>query len=60
MKNIQGTEEKLKLYHKNGEVAYYYYKDSNGYSWEYTFDEQGNERTFKNSDGVTRGFDTKK
>jgi hypothetical protein len=58
MKNIQGTEEELELYHKNGVIAYWFYKDSKGYSSEHTYDEQGNFRTFKDSKGEMRGFDT--
>ena len=58
MKNIQGKEENLELFHTNGEVAYWYRILSDGYSCEYTFDENGDERTYKNSDGEMRGFDT--
>ena len=51
--------DEVKLYHKNGGLALWYYKDSDGYWSESTYDENGNELTFKDSDGVTRGFDTK-
>ena len=33
------------------------YRDSNGYSWEKTYDNNGSELTFKDSDGKERGFD---
>jgi hypothetical protein len=33
------------------------YNSSKGYSDERTYDEKGNELTYKNSDGVMRGFD---
>jgi hypothetical protein len=36
MKNIQGTEENLELFNENGNKVYEYYKDSCGYSCEYT------------------------
>jgi hypothetical protein len=32
-------------------------KDSDGYSSEYTYDSNGKELTFKDSDGIKRGFD---
>ena len=50
MKNIQGTEENLELFNENGNKVYEYYKDSYGYSCEYTRDSNGNELTFKDSD----------
>ena len=53
MKNIQGTEEELKLYHKNGKLAYWFNKGSNGYSSESTYDKNGKQLTFKNSDGYS-------
>ena len=52
MKNIQGTEENLELFNENGIKVYKYYKDSNGYSCEYTRDSNGNLLTYKNSDGT--------
>jgi hypothetical protein len=57
MKNILGTTEKLELFDKDGRRVYAFCKDSNGFSFEYTRDSYGNELTYKNSDGVTRGFD---
>jgi len=50
MKNIQGKEENLKLYNRNGVLVYEFYKDFDGY-WESTYDDNGNELTFKNSNG---------
>ena len=57
MKNILGTQEDLKLYNKAGNLVYKFTKDSDGYSWERTYDENGNELTYKDSDGEERGFD---
>ena len=57
MKNIQGTEENLELFNENGIKVYEYFKDSNGYWYECTYDSNGNELTYKNSNGETRGFD---
>ncbi len=57
MKNILGTTENLELFDKVGKIVYNFYKDSKGYSYEYTYDSNGNELTYKDSNGVTRGFD---
>ena len=57
MKNIQGTEEDLKLFNKNGVKVYEYFKDSTGYSHEYTYDSNGNTLTYKDSTGIRREFD---
>jgi hypothetical protein len=57
MKNILGTTENLELFDKDGRLLYNFYKDSDGYSAETTYDSNGKELTYKNSDGVTRGFD---
>ena len=50
MKNILGTQEDLKPYNKSGNLVF---KDSSGYSYEYTRDENGNDLTFKDSDGYS-------
>lgn len=43
-----------KYYHKNSDVvAFKKIKNSNGYSWEATYDERGNPLTFKNLDGYS-------
>jgi len=52
MKNIQGTEENLNLFNENGIKVYKYFKNSYGFSYERTYDSQGNELTFKNSKGT--------
>ena len=57
MKNIQGTTENLELFNKDGVRVYSYRKDSNGSWYECTYDSKGNESTYKNSNGETRGFD---
>ena len=51
MKNILGTTENLELFKKGRKV--YEFKNSNGYSYESTFDSNGNELTFKNSNGYS-------
>ena len=50
MKNIFGTQENLTLYHKNGEIAYFFVVGSN-YYWEATYDNQGRLTSYKNSLG---------
>ena len=46
MKNIFGTTEELKLKDKNGVLRYRYNRDV-----QYTYDSNGNELTFEDSDG---------
>ena len=53
MKNLLGTTENLKLYDKNGTLIYEFYKNSNGYSYKYTYDSNGNQLTFENSDAYS-------
>tara|TARA_R110002153_G_scaffold6130_2_gene28008 strand:+ start:245 stop:475 length:231 start_codon:yes stop_codon:yes gene_type:complete len=55
--NIQGENKSLKFYNKEGVKVYDYYTYSDGYWYEYTRDENGNQLTFKNSDGINTGFD---
>lgn len=57
MKNILGTTENLELFNKEGKLVYEFCKDSDGFSYECTYDSNGNKLTYKNSNGVTRGFD---
>ena len=57
MKNILGKTESLELFNKEGKRVYDFYKRSDGYSAECTYDSNGNELTFKDSNGVMRGFD---
>jgi len=54
MKNLQGKQEDLKLYNKKGDLVYKFYKSSNGDWYESTYDDNGNELTFKHSDGDWR------
>ena len=42
MKNVLGTQEDLKLYHKNGKIAYTFYKNSAGYLLTHIYDQNGN------------------
>ena len=51
MKNILGTQENLSLYNKDGNLIYEFCKNSSSYSYEKTYDENGNELTFKDSNG---------
>ena len=51
MKNIKGTEENLNLFNENGIKVYEYFKNSNGYSYEYTRDSKGKVLTSKDSNG---------
>ena len=51
MKNILGTQEELRLYNKAGAMIYKFIKVIDGYSYERTYDKNGNKLTYKNSDG---------
>jgi len=51
MKNIQGKEESLKLFNDKGGLIYGFYETYNGRWIEITFDDKGNELTFKSSTG---------
>ena len=49
MKNKLGKIENLKEYHKNGKLAYEFKVKSDGYSWEKTFDDRGNQTSYQDS-----------
>jgi hypothetical protein len=51
MKNILRTEKDLELFNKEGKRVYWFRKYSDGYSWERTYDSNGNELTYKDSRG---------
>jgi YD repeat-containing protein len=51
MKNILGNTENLELFNKNGVRVYEYFKNSIGYSYEYTRNSNGNILTYKDSEG---------
>jgi YD repeat-containing protein len=53
MKNILGTTENLELFNKEGKKVYEFCKTSNGYSFEYTYDSNGKELTYKDSNGFS-------
>ena len=53
MKNIFNTEENLELFNENGIKVYKYFKNSNGFSYERTYDSNGNELTHKDSTGYS-------
>ena len=47
--------ETIEYYHENSNVlSFKKVTDSDGLSWESTYDEKGNQRTYKNSNGFTR------
>ena len=56
MKNILGTTEYLELFDKEGRIVYQFYKDSNGYSSEYTRGDKGNILTYKDSEGFSSEY----
>jgi YD repeat-containing protein len=56
MKNILGTTENLEFYNKEGKKVYEFYKDSVGYSYEQTYDSNGNALTFKDSKGYSSEY----
>ena len=49
MKNKLGKRENLKEYHENGKLAYVFRMVNDNYSWEKTFDIQGNQTSYKDS-----------
>ena len=51
MKNILGTTESLELFNKEGKRVYRFYKGSDAYSSERTYDSNGNVLTYKDSNG---------
>lgn len=53
MKNILGKTEDLELFNKEGKKVYDFYKNSHGYSFEYTYDSNGKELTYKDSNGFS-------
>ena len=50
MKNIFGKQEELELFSKGGELVYEF-NNSDGVWYEITYDERGNQLTYKNSNG---------
>ena len=53
MKNILGTTENLTLFDKDGRLLYNFYKGSDGYNYERTYDSNGKVLTFKDSTGYS-------
>ena len=51
MKNILGTTENLEFYNKDGVKVYEFKTNIYGYSFEYTYDKNGNTLTHRNSYG---------
>ena len=61
MKNKYGKSENLKEYYDNGNIAYEFWSSKSGFfRYEVTIDETGVELTYRNSNGVSRGFDEPK
>ncbi len=56
MKNILGTTENLDLFNKEGKMVYDFYKNSDGYSYEQTYDSNGRLLTHKNSNGYSSEY----
>jgi YD repeat-containing protein len=56
MKNILGTTKDLDLFDKAGKRVYRFYKSSNGYSHEYTYNSNGNVLTYKDSNGYSHEY----
>ena len=53
MKNILGKKKSLKLFNENGIKVYEYFKYQSGFSYECTYDSNGKELTYKDSDGYS-------
>ena len=51
MMNIQGENKSLELFNKKGARVYSYYTYSDSSWYERTYDENGNQLTYKNSNG---------
>jgi|SaaInl47_10m_RNA_FD_contig_61_1234847_length_769_multi_2_in_0_out_0_1 YD repeat-containing protein len=49
--NIQGENKDLSFYNKEGVKVYEYHINSDNYWYEYTWDENGEELTYKDSEG---------
>ena len=61
MKNKYGKSENLKEYYDNGNIAYEFWSSKSGFfRYEVTIDETGVELTYRNSNGISRGFDKPK
>lgn len=59
MKNILGKKEDLELFNADGTRVYKFEIHSTSYWNERTYDDNGNQLTYKDSDGATREFDVK-
>ena len=61
MVNKYGKKEVLVEYYNNGKVSYDFGVDyDNGYCFEYTYDENSKQLTYRNSEGAFEGFDKPK
>jgi len=53
MKNAFGTQENLKLYHKNGEIAYNFFKSGGILFCKIIYNENGRETSYEDSNGYS-------
>jgi hypothetical protein len=53
MKNILGKTENLELFNKDGKRVYEFTHNLYGFSYEYTYDSNGNQLTYKDSNGFS-------
>jgi hypothetical protein len=60
MVNKYGIKETLIEYHSNNEKSYHFGIDDDGYCFEYTYDLNSKQLTYRNSEGVSKGFDKTK
>ena len=51
MKNVLGKQEELELFNKQGNLAYKFFQNWDRNWGEYTYDSNGNQLTYKNSNG---------
>ena len=60
MVNKLGKKETLIEYHSNNKKSYHFGIDSDGYCFEYTYDLNSKQLTYRNSDGECTGFHEQK
>ena len=61
MENKYGKKESLTELYANGVMSYMFASttrsNGNNYCFEYVYNEDGTEKTYRNSDGISKGFD---
>ena len=60
MVNKYGKKEILVEYYANGNASYDFSVDDDGYCFEYTYDENSKQLTYRNSEGYSKGFEKSK